>query len=156
MLPSVTETDSRDPRDAVATAEDIATLNRMAVERSAAFTRVAGTAVLVAGLVGVLAWLWYIVRLQLAMEPRTGLTGVPQIDGLDTDITFLDRVDVVSVYFEPLVVAALAAGIGLALRGVADYMVARTGGSLTGFRVGDDLTAPTAEVELEQLDPPAP
>ena len=58
--------------DDTATAEDIAELNRMAVERSAAFARVAGTVVLVLGAFGALSWLWLNVRLQLRLEDMGG------------------------------------------------------------------------------------
>ena len=40
--------------------------------------------------------------------------------------------------FEDAVAAALTAGAGTALRLAADYAVARTGGSLTGYEPGDN------------------
>lgn len=145
---------SPSPDDLVASAEDIATLNRMAVERSAAFARAAGTVVLVAGVIGALAWLWFAVRLQLRLDDTGGALTL-DFDGSDPEVSFLDRLDTLTAYVETLVVSALAAGLGLGLRAVADYMVARTGGSLTGFRVGDDLTEPT-DVDLASIDPPLP
>lgn len=141
-----------DPDD-IATADDIAVLNRMAVERSAAFTRIAGGVVLVIGVVGALSWLWLTVRLQLELDDNSGITGVPSIDGFDERTTWLDRVDSLTSYVHLLVFAGLALGLGLALRTMSDYVVARTGGSLTGFRVGDDLVLQADELALTPTDP---
>jgi hypothetical protein len=139
--------------DDIVTADDIAELNRMAVERSATFARVAGTVVLVLGAFGALSWLWLNVRLQLRLEDMGGPLG--SFGDSDDGVSFLDRLDTLTAYVEVLVVSALAAGVGLGLRAVADYLVARTGGSLTGFRVGDDLSPPPAtDLVLEPIDSP--
>jgi hypothetical protein len=155
MLPRVTTIEPPAPADDhIATAEDIAELNRMAVERSAAFARVAGAVVLVVGVFGALAWLWLTVRLQLRLDDRG--SGVGSFGDLELDTSFLERIDVASSYVELLVVSALAGGLGLGLRAAADYLVARTGGSLTGYRVGDDLSTPDDhdDLVLERTDPP--
>lgn len=140
--------------DDIATAEDIAELNRMAVERSAGFARVAGTVVLVLGAFGALSWVWLNVRLQLRLDDVGAPLG--QFGDADEGPSFVDRLDILTAYVEVLVVSALAAGVGLGLRAVADYLVARTGGSLTGFRVGDDLTPPATDLVPDGDDPPRP
>jgi hypothetical protein len=139
--------------DDTATVVDIAELNRMAVERSAAFARVAGTVVLVLGAFGALSWLWLNVRLQLRLEDMGG-GPLGSFGDPDEGVSFLDRLDTLTAYVEVFVVSALAAGVGLGLRAVADYLVARTGGSLTGFRVGDRLSPPATDLVLERTDPP--
>jgi hypothetical protein len=138
--------------DDIVTAEDIAELNRMAVERSAAFARVAGTVVLVLGAFGALSWLWLTVRLQLRLEDMGGPLG--SFDEPDEGVSILVRLDTLTAYVEVLVVSALAAGVGLGLRAVADYLVASTGGSLTGFRVGDRLSPPATDLVLDRTDTP--
>jgi hypothetical protein len=137
--------------DDIATADDIAELNRMAVERSAAFARVAGTVVLVLGAFGAAAWLWLNARLQLRLDDVGGPLGS---FGEDDGVSILDRLDTLTAYVEVLIVSALAAGVGLGLRAVADYLVARTGGSLTGFRVGDRLAPPPTDLDLEPSERP--
>jgi hypothetical protein len=148
----VTNIESPTPdTDDIATAEDIAELNRMAVERSAAFARVAGTVVLVLGAFGTAAWLWLNARLQLRLDDVGGPLGS---FGEDDRVSILDRLDTLTAYVEVLIVSVLAAGVGLGLRAVADYLVARTGGSLTGFRVGDRLSPPPTDLDLEPSERP--
>jgi hypothetical protein len=148
----VTDIESPTPdTDDIATAEDIAELNRMAVERSAAFARVAGTVVLVLGAFGAASWLWLNVRLQLRLDDVGGPLGS---FGEDDGVSILDRLDTLTAYVEVLIVSVLAAGVGLGLRAMADYLVARTGGSLTGFRVGDRLSPLPTDLDLERSERP--
>jgi hypothetical protein len=118
----------------VITDDDVALMNGMAVARSAAFARVTGTVLVVVGGVAAAAWVWLIVRTQM------------QIDGVSVtsaefsrDVSIAERLDVAAGSVTVLVWAALAGGAGLGLRAIADYVVARTGGSLTGLVSGDAL-----------------
>ena len=137
-----------------ATAEDIAELNRAAIERSAAFARIAGAVLLVIGVVGLVAWLWLTLRLQIRLDDMS--IGSDPFGGGESATSFADRVDALVGYTETLVIAALAVGGGLGLRALADYMVARTGGSLTGYRVGDDLSVVDDDIVVEAADGPEP
>lgn len=115
------------------TAADLAVMNRMAVARAAAFVRIAGTVLAVVGAVGLGGWLWLAVRYQ--QQAGLGFDGWPGGSGPSP----VERVDqfVGTIYVG--MEAALVVGIGLLARLGADYAVARTGGSLTGFQVGDVL-----------------
>jgi hypothetical protein len=131
------------------TAADIATTNAMMVARAASFARIAGTALVVVGTIGALAWAWLTVRIQQR------LSGVPMssaFDGLDLDSpspSLLVRSDAVSGTATLLMGVALAVGLGVFFRLSADYAVARTGGSLTGYQVGDELPAAAADPDAE-------
>jgi hypothetical protein len=126
------------------TPDDIATLNGMAVERSAVFARTAGAVLVLVGVIGAAAWLWYSVRTQLRLDDDQ-FSATP-FGG--PGVSLADRIDVLSGYVDPVVWSALAAGVGLGLRVLADYAVARTGGSLTGFQIGDDLASDDDDLTL--------
>jgi hypothetical protein len=130
-----------DQSDSTVGAEDVAALNRAMVERAAAFTRIAGTVLIVVGVIGVLAAVWFIVREQQQLDSG-GMFG-----GNEGDVSLLDRFDVFTTRFAVFELPALVAGAGLALRLLADYATARTGGTLTGYEVGD---------EMPDIDTPAP
>jgi hypothetical protein len=115
--------------------EDITWLNGRAVERAGAFTRLAGVALVVAGAIGVAAWLWLTVRQQQAMDD----VGGGEFGAVSVDVSLVDRIDAVVGYVPILIYGSLAVGAGLALRLIADYTVARTGGSLSGFAAGDPV-----------------
>jgi hypothetical protein len=133
----------------ILTADDIAGLNRQAVLRAAAFTRLAGAALVVAGVLAIIAWGWILVRDQLRLDDYDDLmlNPAPAESPVDSrplidfagafDITFADRVDVLLGRLGFSLTAVVAVGVGLGLRLFADYSVARTGGSLTGFEPGD-------------------
>jgi hypothetical protein len=134
------------------TADDIDTTNAMMVARAAAFARLAGTALVVVGAIGTIAWAWFVVRTQ---QHLTGLPGGSGFGGLDLDSrspSLLDRIDAVPGTVVLLTSAALAVGLGVLLRLGADYTVARTGGSLTGYQVGDELPVGGADVGVELAD----
>jgi hypothetical protein len=136
MLAAVTATDP--PVLDIITADDIGLLNRAVVTRAAAFARIAGTAVIVVGAVGVVAWAWLTVRHQI----RLSAVDVP-FGASSTGLDLVDRVDIVVADVIFLLYAAFVVGVGVALRLAADYTVAGVGGSLTGFEPGDELpTAP--------------
>jgi hypothetical protein len=140
--------------DKTLTAEDIAGLNRQAVERAAAFSRLAGTALVIAGAVAAVAWAWTVVRAQQTVDdfgnvepvsveaPSDALAEEAEVfdpfGGL-FDASFADRVDLLVGQIQLALVAVLTVGVGLGLRLIADYSVARTGGSLTGYQVGDQV-----------------
>jgi hypothetical protein len=118
------------------TGDDITRLNGRSVERAGAFTRLAGTALIVAGGVGVLAWLWLTVRQQQALNDTGSGDG---FEFGSSEVSFANRIDALAGYVSLLLSAVLALGVGLGLRLVAEYSVARTGGSLTGFATGDPV-----------------
>jgi hypothetical protein len=129
------------------TGEDIAWLNGRSVARAGAFARLAGTALIVAGALGVVAWLWMSVRRQQQLSEiadfANGL-GDGSGDGdvlsfTDQTVSLSERIDVLADTAMLLVTAALAVAAGSGLRLVAEYTVARTGGSVTGFEAGDPV-----------------
>ena len=128
------------------TGEDVAWLNGRSVARAGAFARLAGTALIVAGALGVLAWLWVSVRRQQQLDEiadfANGL-GEGSEGGVlsftDRTVSFSERIDVFADTVMLLLTAALAVAAGSGLRLVAEYTVARTGGSVTGFEVGDPV-----------------
>jgi hypothetical protein len=133
--------------DDIVTAEDVVVLNRAVVSRAAAFARVTATALLVVAGLALAAWVWVLVRQQQAAEDS--LVFVPTGD----DLTVGQRVDLFVNTLAYLVYAAVTGGVGVGLRLLADYAVARTGGSLTGFEPGDRL--PDPEPERDDYVPPA-
>jgi hypothetical protein len=116
----------------ILTADDVAHLNGSAVARTAAFARLAGTALVAVGGLGAAAWLWSTVRIQMLIDGTGGLSLDPA-----ESVSLAERLDAASQYVATLVFAGLAIAGGLALRLVADYTVARTGGTLTGYVAGD-------------------
>jgi hypothetical protein len=131
MLCAMTASD-----DSTLTSDDIAALNGQMVARSAAFARVAGTALVIAGVVAIAAWVWIAVRQQQALEScPAGAGGVSPA----FDVSFSDRIDLLVSQILLGVTGVLAAGVGLGLRLIADYSVVRVGGSLTGFEPGDEV-----------------
>ncbi|MEY2592215.1 MAG: hypothetical protein QOJ67_4199 [Acidimicrobiaceae bacterium] len=121
--------------DVTITADDVKELNDAAVVRAAAFARFAGTALVGVGALGCLAWFWSTVRAQqsASIGANFGLPGT----GIERDISLVDRLDLFAPYVGPIVTAALVVGFGLMLRLVADFVVTRMGGSVTGFLPGD-------------------
>lgn len=133
--------------DDIVTTEDVVVLNRAVVARAAVFARMAGTAMLVVAGVALAAWVWVLVRQQQAAEDS--LVFVPTGD----DLTVGQRVDLFVNTLAYLVYAAVTGGVGVGLRLLSDYAVARTGGSLTGFEPGDTL--PDPDPERDDYAPPS-
>jgi len=127
----------RMPGETTITADDVATLNRTAVARAAAFARLAGSALVVVGALGVAAAIWLAVRQQQAADG----SGAASFGANSGDISLVNRIDLLVNPIGYLLSAILTGGTGLALRLIADYTVARVGGSLTGFEVGDAMPA---------------
>jgi hypothetical protein len=123
------------------TGEDIAWLNGRSVARAGPFARLAGTALIVAGALGVVAWLWMSVRRQQQLSQIPGfIDDIGDLDSFtDRTVSLSERIDAVADTAMLLVTAALAVAAGSGLRLVAEYTVARTGGSVTGFEVGDPV-----------------
>jgi hypothetical protein len=142
----------------VITADDVAGLNRTAVTRSAGITRIAGTALLVIGAVALATALWVSVRTQQHLDDRYSYSGDFEGDQSDGP-SFVDRVDAFSQTFSVWSLAGLALGGGLVLRLLADYTVARSGGSITGYLPGDrvpgDDTLDAPQVIVTPPEPPA-
>jgi hypothetical protein len=137
MLSVMTASDDNEilTTDEMLTADDITGLNRQAVARTAAFTRLAGTALVVAGAIATAAWLYLVVRQQQIVDD--GEMFSPSLAVLSEDVSFAQRVDLLASQVTLGIWAVVAVGVGLGLRLVADYSVARTGGSLAGYEVGD-------------------
>jgi hypothetical protein len=137
MLVSMSDEDLR------LTAEDIANLNRDTIARSAAFLRLGGTLIGLVGVVGMVAWAWYEVRLQqnVGDSPLIFNATTASAGGLELG----DRIDLLAGSMSLLVLSSLALGLGLAARHLGDYTQARTGASLTGYAVGDTIEADDAD-----------
>jgi hypothetical protein len=121
----------------VVTTDDVQELNRTAVVRASAFVRIAGTALVVVGLFGLLAWLWGSIRSQQHAEPPTSLGF--RLPGSADAVSLVERLDLFFPYVGIAVSSALVVGVGLLLRLVADFAVERVGGTLSGFEPGDVL-----------------
>jgi hypothetical protein len=128
--------------------DDIVHLNRRTVERTGATARLAGTALVVVGAVGVAAWLWLTVRQQMTLDDDGG---GPFRTGRFGETSLTDRLDTAVTTIGLLLSGAIAVVAGLAVRLLADYTIARTGGSLTGFSVGDPV--PTGGLVGDQPEP---
>jgi len=135
-----------EPGDDVINANDVDDLNRAVIARAAAFVRMAGTVLVVVGVVGCAAWLWTTVRTQQAASASVTLGVSPT--GSKPDVELIDRVDLFAPFFGALVIASLVIGFGLLLRLVADFVVARGGGSLTRFEAGDRVADEPTEIDL--------
>jgi hypothetical protein len=134
--------------DSTIGAEDIARLNGMTVERAGAFARLAGSALVAAGAVGVLAWLWVSVRQQQMIDDGGGGFAF----GGEAGPSLVDRIDAFVDYVVFLPWSAVAVGAGFGLRLAADYTTARVGGSLSGFAIGDPVPDGGLSHEPEQLE----
>jgi hypothetical protein len=130
----VSTTDTPGPD--LVTEADVAGLNRAAIARTTAFARLAGTVGIAIGAVAALGWVWLTVRAQGEIGDATNVSFG---GGPPSDPDFTDRIDLVVINLALLIYAALVAGVGMALRLGADYAETRTGGSLTGLDVGDEL-----------------
>jgi hypothetical protein len=121
----------------IVTTEDVVVLNRAVVARAAVFARIAGTVMLVVAGLALAAWAWVTVRQQQMADDATV--------AIADDLSLGQRVDLFANTLAYLIYAAVAGGLGLGLRLLSDYTVARTGGSLTGFEPGDTLPDPDPE-----------
>jgi hypothetical protein len=116
------------------TAEDVDELNRAALNRSAAIARWGGSALVVIGVLGILAWLWLTVRSQQEADPAQFLGGSEP-----SDVSLGERITLLTNYVTILVFAGLAVGLGLFLRVAADVGQIKAGGSITGLQVGEEV-----------------
>lgn len=125
--------------DDVITIEDVAWLNGRLVARSARNARIAGTVLLAVGVVGVVLNLWLNWRYQDRLESDTGGELSSSFGPLsEPDVGWMERLDLFAqLYGLEVPVLAIAVGFGLHL--VADYTVARTGGSVGEVAVGDPV-----------------
>jgi hypothetical protein len=120
------------------TAEDIADLNADAVGRTATLTRYAATVVLAVGAVCTLGWLFYAWRVLRDL-------GTTATFGSTSDSpTMGDRFFTLIGTSTLLLLAAMAVAVGIGMRLFADYAVARSGGSVTGAEVGDEVVVDPA------------
>ena len=131
------------------TEADIVLLNRGTVVRGAFFARTAGSVLIVIGAIGFLTWLWTVLRGQNVL----GDLGEDFFVGGGDSLSISERIDVFSYSIGLLLESALVVGVGCALRLIADYTVARLGGSLTGYEVGDDVPPPVEAALNEATDP---
>jgi hypothetical protein len=135
------------PDGEVRTTDDVADLNIQSVARSGVILRLVGTMLVVAGAVGVIAWLWLEVRTQQRIT--SGPLSFNAANGTATGLDLADRIDAFTDSISSLLLSTLVVGVGVASRLVADYAIARSGGSLTGFNAGDTVT----DHELTADDP---
>src|SRR5690349_15375785 len=75
----------------VITEEDVDALNRASIARAAAFVRIAGSALVVVGAVGCLAWLWNVIRAQ--QQVSTSLRFALGGPGAPIEVDLVDRLD---------------------------------------------------------------
>jgi hypothetical protein len=120
----------------ILTDQDIAELNRSAIDRSATIARIGGGVLVVVGALGVLAWLWAFARTQAQADSFTFVFG-PEDTSESPGIA--DRLDLAANSVGLLLSAFLVVGLGLLLRSASEYFQARMGGSITGFVTGDHL-----------------
>lgn len=130
----------------VFTTDDVQRLNRMAIERAAVIARIAGTASIAIGVVVGLAWAWLAVRTQQRVSNAV-------FGGADADADLVDRVDLFVSSAALLAFAALTCVLGVALRLIADFIQDRAGGSITGYKPGDELPEEKDFELVAELDP---
>jgi len=132
--------------DELVTSEDIEELNRLSVARAAAFTRMGGAVLLAMSALGLVGWLWVVIRTQ--QQSALFRFGNP---GGSPDL--LDRVSLLTTSLDGLLTSVLVGGVGLVMRLLADLAQTLTGGTVTGFQVGDVI--PSAVVMEVVLEPDA-
>jgi hypothetical protein len=126
--------------DRTITADDVASMNRASIERSAYLARLGGSVLFVVGVLVALGWLWTQIRNQQRLDDygsSPAVTGAIQL--YSARITGVSRVDLLLGSLGGLWLPALAVAGGLALRMLADFVQIRVGGSITGFVEGDVL-----------------
>jgi hypothetical protein len=114
------------------TAKEVARLNARAVTRGAAVARLAGTALIAAGVVAEAAWGWFTYRLQDELRDAVAVTlGVPNtsLGTASHGVGLADRLDAMAMTIELAVLGMLAIALGVAIRLFATYTVARAGGT---------------------------
>lgn len=145
----MTDTGTTDD-DTHITADDVMWLNQAMVERAAAFVRIAGTVLVVVGAIAVAASLWSMWEQQRDLGELPSDASVfddgelGRFLGEAPEPSLGGRVDHFVTTFS-LTEPALALAVGLGLRLFADYTVARTGGSLTGYEAGEEVPPETDE-----------
>jgi hypothetical protein len=122
--------------------EDIEALNRTEVQRIAHLAQRAGAALVVVGVVCVVAWAWLVIRQQLNANHGGAFT----FDGHD-EIGLAGRVDILLGTFSFVVEGASAIAVGFAIRLFSAFLLSRDGVSLTSFEVGDPF--PSSEETLD-------
>ena len=132
----------------VVTSEDVRDLNVMTLQRAGFFARVGGDVLVVVGAIGVVAWLWLIVRQQLEGGGFLALTDGSGGEG----VSIGERLDAIAGTYGILLQAVLAVAVGLAVRLLAANLLSQLGVSLTGFEPGDPL-APDPEPEATDPTP---
>jgi hypothetical protein len=95
------------------TPADIASLNRAAVERTATIARLAGTALVIIGAVGAVAWVWVALRTQ---DRASSLDLTFGGEAMSKDLPLADRIDLFTGSLGLLLTASTVMGIGLFAR----------------------------------------
>lgn len=111
---SMTHTEITQPADDVASATP--SLGRLTV-----LSRIAGTVLIVVGVVGLAAWLWVVVRTQQTIDDGGG----GPLAQPAPSVSFVDRVDASVGSTSLLLFAALTGGAGFALRLMGRYSEVR-------------------------------
>lgn len=128
--------------DDLVTAADVETLNRVVVDRAAAFARFGGVALVVVGAIGLAAWAWLMYRFQ---DQITGPLTYGEGGGPGPSLA--DRLDAAAGQTVVLVLSVAVIGLGLLVRLVAEYTRVRVGVSLTGYEEGDRFPPESDEEE---------
>jgi hypothetical protein len=123
--------EGEDPR---VTVDDVAEANTATLSATAKIARNVGTLLLILAAVGTVGWLWVVARQQGLFGGRDSAGFFISPDG---DLSLTRRVDLFASSLGMALNFAFLAGMGLALRLGSDYVVSRTGGSLTDLEVGE-------------------
>jgi hypothetical protein len=107
------------------TARLIALLNRASVERSAAIARIAGSVLIIVGIIGMVMWLWLVVRTQDNANPSGMDFGFGEVDD---DVPLSRRLDLFASTMSALLFSSAAIVLGMLARLLGDYTQSRIGG----------------------------
>jgi hypothetical protein len=119
--------------DPTLTADDVAWLDRTSMGRSAQTSRLAGSILVVVGVVVAVAWLWTTVRQQQDLSDAF-------IGGsTEPGASFAERIDVAVSQLGLLVTSGILVGVGFLLRLLADHVALAAGVSPLGLTAGDPL-----------------
>ncbi|MGQ0831723.1 MAG: hypothetical protein ACT4OV_08600 [Microthrixaceae bacterium] len=131
-----------DPSPSHISQADLDGLNRRALLRSSELVRRAGTGLLWIAAALATAWLWQLVRFQQILTDSVG-TGGFGIDGPNlSGISWTQRIDSIAASLGSLGVAAITAGVGVAVRLYAEVVALQQGADITPWQLGDEIDDP--------------
>lgn len=122
-------------------AADVVDLNRAAIARSAALARLTGSILIAIGAVGLALAVYVNVRAQLQLGESLGTFGT--IDGpIAPGPSLNERISTLANGIAVVLEGVAMITFGLLLRMLADYVLARSGASITGYLPGDEAPPP--------------